>query len=91
MFTANTYAEGDSAKGQKLAENCAFCHGDDGLGDDETPALAGVDAANIRKQLADFQSGVRVDEYEMMVEVAADLNERDIADLAAYYSALPGK
>lgn len=91
LFAVNTLAEGDAARGQELAEDCAFCHGDDGLGDDEIPALAGMDAANIQKQLADFKSGARVDEYEMMVDAAAELSEQDMADLAAYFTTLPSK
>ena len=91
LFAGNTQAEGNATKGQELAEYCADCHGDDGLGDEENPPIAGMDAANIRKQLADFKSGVRVDEYEMMVDTAADLSEQDIADLAAYFATLPGE
>jgi cytochrome c553 len=91
LFAANVQAEGDVARGQELADGCADCHGDDGMGDEDIPALAGMEAADMRKQLLDFKSGARVDEYEMMVETAADLSEQDIADLAAYFSTLPGK
>ena len=91
LFAANAQAEGDAARGHELAEYCADCHGDNGLGDEDVPTIAGMDAADIRKQLMDFKSGARVDEYESMVDTAADLSEQDIADLAAYFTTLPGK
>ena len=34
---------GDAANGQALSADCADCHGDDGKGDEESPALAGLD------------------------------------------------
>ena len=91
VFASNVQAEGDAARGQELAEYCVDCHGDDGLGDEDIPTIAGMDAADMRKALMDFKSGARVDEYEMMVETAVDLSEQDIADLAAYFTTLPGK
>ena len=91
LFAANVQAEGDATRGQELAEYCVDCHGDDGLGDEDIPPIAGMEAAGLRKELMDFKSGARVDEYEMMMETAADLSEQDITDLAAYFSTLPGK
>jgi len=91
LLVGNVQAGGDATRGQELAEDCADCHGDDGLGDDDFPPIAGLDAAKIRKELADFKSGARVDEYEDMVDTAAELSEQDIADLAAYLTTLPGK
>ena len=81
-------ASADAVKGQALSDLCVDCHGDDGLGDDEVPAIAGMDEAAMRKELGDFKSGARVDEYEDMAETAADRSEQDIKDLAAFYSAL---
>ena len=91
LLVGNVQAGGDASRGQELAEDCADCHGDDGLGDDDVPPVAGLEAAKIRKELADFKSGARVDEYEDMVDTAADLSEQDIADLAAYFSTLAGR
>lgn len=90
LFTANAQAEGDVTRGQELAEGCADCHGDDGHGDEDIPPIAGMEAADLHKELMDFKSGARVDEYEMMVETAADLSDQDIADLVAYFTTLPG-
>ena len=89
MATAGVQAGGDAARGAELAEDCAMCHGDDGLGDDHFPAIAGQDEAVFAKKLTDFKSGAAASLD--MEEFVVDLSEQDIADLAAYYSALPGK
>ena len=81
-------AGGDAARGQELSEDCAGCHGDDGMGDEDSPALAGLDEAYHVEQLNAFKSGERVDEEEMMPMYAEDLSDQDMADLAAYYATL---
>ena len=81
-------AGGDAARGQELSVDCADCHGDDGMGDDEVPGLAGLDAAKHVEALKAYASGERVDESEMMGDIAAELSEQDMADLAAYYAAM---
>ena len=67
---------------------CADCHGDNGLGDEDTPAIAGLDEASHVKELKAFKSGERVDEDEMMIDYVEDLSDQDMADLAAYFSSL---
>jgi len=84
-------AGGDPAAGAALAVDCADCHGEDGKGDEDNPALAGLDAAYHIEQLKAFKSGERVDEDEMMPMYAEDLSEQDMADLAAYYATLPAE
>jgi cytochrome c553 len=86
LAAGNLQAGGDASKGAELAVNCADCHGDDGKGDDDIPAIAGLDAADIAKALADFKSGA-VESSEMQM-FAEDLSEQDMADLAAYYAKL---
>lgn len=81
-------ADGDAAKGAELASDCASCHGDDGEGDEDIPALAGMDAAVHAKKLADYKSGAVEGD---MTDYVGDLSEQDIDDLAAYYATLPGK
>ncbi len=81
-------AGGDPAAGAKLAVDCVDCHGEDGMGDDDNPALAGLEEAYHIEQLQAFKSGERVDEDEMMPMYAEDLSDQDMADLASYYSAL---
>ena len=89
MLAAGTVqAGGDAARGQELSEDCAGCHGDGGRGDEDSPALAGLDEAYHVEQLNAFKSGERVDEEEMMPMYAEDLSDQDMADLAAYYATL---
>jgi len=91
LAAGSVQAGGDAARGAELAVDCADCHGDDGLGDEDVPAIAGMDAAKQLKELMDFKSGAREDEEEDMVDSVADLSEQDMADLAAYFATLPGK
>lgn len=90
LAVGGVQAGGDAARGQELAVDCADCHGDDGLGDEDIPAIAGMDAAEQLKELMDFKSGAREDEEEDMVDSVEDLSEQDMADLAAYYATLAG-
>ncbi len=89
LVAGSVQAGGDVARGQELAVDCADCHGDDGLGDEDIPAIAGMDAADQIKQLMAFKSGERPDEEENMVDSVEDLSEQDMADLAAYFATLP--
>ena len=88
LAAGSVQAGGDVARGAELAADCVDCHGDDGKGDDETPALAGMDEAAHVGALKGFASGERVDESEMMGDIASELSEQDMADLAAYYKSL---
>ncbi|MDX2429264.1 MAG: c-type cytochrome [Xanthomonadales bacterium] len=80
-------AGGDVDNGKALSADCTDCHGENGLGDEEVPAIAGLDAAVHAKQLADFQSGAVESE---MADYVEGLSEQDLLDLAAYYATLPG-
>lgn len=89
LATGSVQAGGDAAKGAELADSdCAMCHGDDGMGDDETPALAGMDEAAHIAALKGFASGEKEDESGMMADVAGELSEEDMANVAAYYKSL---
>ena len=90
LAAGSVQAGGDVARGQELAVDCADCHGDDGLGDEDVPAIAGMDAAELAKALADYKSGARPDEEGDMVDSVADLSDQDMADLAAYFSSIAG-
>jgi len=90
LILAAGYAQagGDPARGKELAIDCEDCHGEDGMGDDEFPRLAGLEEAYFVEQLMAFKSGERIDQYEIMPMYAEDLSDQDMADLAAYYSSL---
>ncbi len=91
LAVGSVQAGGDAARGAELAVDCADCHGDDGLGDEDTPALAGMDEAAQVKELKAFKSGERVDEDEMMFDYVEELSDQDMADLAAYFHSLPAE
>lgn len=84
-------AGGDPARGQELSVDCVDCHGENGLGDEEVPPIAGLEEAFQIEQLQAFKSGERTDEEESMLMYVEELSDQDMADLAAYYATLPGK
>jgi cytochrome c553 len=81
-------AAGDAKAGRQKALQCQTCHGLDGMAKlPEAPNLAGQNEAYLVKALKDFRSGTR--RNDMMSLMTANLVDADIADLAAYYAAIP--
>jgi cytochrome c553 len=75
----------DLEAGRRKAEPCASCHGPDGNAIiPGTPSLAGQPALYTHWQLIKFRDGRRRD--DQMSPFAATLSDRDMEDLAAYYS-----
>jgi cytochrome c553 len=88
VHAAGPSGDFEHGKIRSKAEQCQECHGEAGLGTAEHyPKLAGQWPAYIRKQLEDFQSGARKNEF--MTAMAAAISKQDIADIAAYFSASP--
>ena len=80
-------AAGDIAAGRQKAMMCQTCHGLDGKAKiPEAPSLAGQSAIYLTKALNDYRSGAR--KNDMMSLVAPTLKDKDVEDLAAYYSAI---
>ncbi len=78
----------DAAAGKALAEqSCADCHGDDGAGDADYPAIAGMSVEKFTKAMQEYQNGTRTKSPKMTKE-AKKLSAAQIADLAAYFSKL---
>jgi cytochrome c553 len=79
---------GDKTSGAKIAEGtCVACHAADGSSADPSiPGLAGQSAFAIYKQLQDYKSGARAN--DMMSPMAQNLDDAQMADVAAYYSSL---
>ena len=95
MFTlllpiTNAQAAGDPARGEELRGECSDCHGEDGLGDEEYPRLTGLDEAYLLEQMILIKKGERSEKAEMMLWFFEDLDEQNLADLAAYYASLDG-
>jgi cytochrome c553 len=74
-------------RGATLALRCTMCHGARGMSQADTPNLAGQYPGAIYKELADFKSGARTS--AIMMPLVAELSDRDMRDLAAYYAYLP--
>ena len=74
--------------GEALAqERCISCHTVEGNTPDPTiPRNAGQSRFAIYKQLHDYKSGARVS--DIMTPLVADLSDKQIADLAAFYGKL---
>ena len=90
-WTAPTFdalAKADRAAGATAAQaNCVACHAADGTSPDPTvPRMAGQSAFAIFKELRDYKDGARVN--DIMSPLAQALDERQMADLAAYYASL---
>lgn len=80
-------AQGDAEAGRKKAQQCATCHGIDGLAQVPiAPHIAGENFTYLQTQLRNFRSGKR--EHEIMSVVAQALSDEDINDLSAWYSSI---
>jgi len=73
---------------------CGFCHRADGPGGPENASLAGLPAAYILQQMADFKSGARATSAPerlpptLMISLAKAATDSEIKEAAAYFSAL---
>ena len=90
LATTSIYATGDAARGEELRSECSDCHGEEGLGDEDYPRLAGLDEDYLLKELKAIKKGEYSEEAQMMLWFFEDLEEQDLEDLAAYYSSLDG-
>ena len=78
---------GDVKTGSAKAMMCQACHGLDGLSKTpDAPNIAGQIEPYLVMQLQAFKSGVR--KNDAMSVVTPNLSDKDIEDLAAYYSAI---
>ncbi len=78
----------DAAALDALVQQCAPCHGSDGIArDTEIPNLAGQHDRYLWTQMMAFRKGTR--RHQEMRYMSRHLSEDDIAALVAYYSSLP--
>ncbi len=85
--TGDVRAAGDIKAGRGKALMCQACHGTDGISKvPEAPNIAAQTEPYIAMQLRAFQSGAR--KNDVMSVVAQTLSDKDIDDLAAYFSAI---
>jgi len=72
----------------KVQEVCSACHGEQGVSaSPEFPNLAGQSGTAIYKQLNDYHTGSRANQF--MTDVAKALDGTTMADVAAYYAGQP--
>ena len=85
-------AAGDAAAGAKKNFQCQGCHGIPGWKTAfpelySVPKLGGQKANYIVSALKAYKSGER--DHQTMRAIAADLSDKDMEDLAAYYAQTP--
>ena len=88
VILAGPAAAGDAAAGKELAMgSCADCHGEDGAGDEDYPALAGMAEADFIKAMKAYADGTNKASPKMTKE-AKKLSDAQLADMAAFYASL---
>jgi len=90
MLTSHgTAAAADAARGADLAAHrCVNCHGDNGRSQTPgVPSLAGQPADFITVQLILMREGIR--QASAMTPFAANMPDRDVEDLSAFFASLP--
>jgi cytochrome c553 len=91
VWSGSAAAAGDAAAGAEKSIFCAYCHGPDGNPlDNAAPRLAGQDADTLVAKMK-HQTKV-MGRHEMMVQAfrtGRALNDKDMNDLAAYFSLQP--
>lgn len=97
LVTAATSAgvmAADIEAGKASAALCLGCHQADGTGmavpnGEPWPALAGMDAGYLFKQLQDFKAGAR--HSPSMAPFAQMLDDEQMRNVSAYYASLPSR
>jgi len=86
---ATAFASGNPEAGHKKSTPCQACHGPNGISVSPAfPNLAGQNVDYIQEALRQYKDGRRAN--PIMKGQAANLSERDIEDLAAYFSSQKG-
>ena len=88
LFAGSALA-GDPVAGEAKSKPCVACHGVDGnSATGDFPRIAGQPADYLAKALRDYKSGAR--KNPIMAPQAANLSQRDMEDLAAFFSRKQG-
>jgi cytochrome c553 len=83
---ATAQAAGDAQAGKAKAASCGGCHGANGEGVKPNPALAGMKEDKFVQAMKEYKSGKRAN--PVMKGMAGQVDDKDIANLAAYYASL---
>lgn len=91
LMIANAHA-GDAVRGEKIAQTCLGCHGAPGLRNPgpvyAIPMVGGQHASYIITALQDYKSKARG--HRTMQAQSSNLSDTDMADIAAFFSAMQG-
>lgn len=89
VLAAPTWAQGDPAAGQRKAATCMGCHSIPGYTNAyptyPVPKLGGQNPAYIVSALKAYKAGLR--NHQTMQAQASSLSEKDMEDIAAFFSA----
>ena len=86
LLAGNVQAAGNISKGGDLSNDCIECHGMNGEGTWETPALAGLSESHIIKKLRGFNSA-KIDSIDgIMHTYTEDRTDQELQDLAAFWA-----
>jgi cytochrome c553 len=85
-----SYAGMIDKEGMQPWEICAMCHNANGISRmAKFPKLAGQKAAYIEQQVIAFREGRRQNDGGQMQSIVGEVAQEDVAQIAAYFSALP--
>jgi cytochrome c553 len=85
LLAAAPVAAQDAQAGRQKARSCVGCHGARGISTAETfPNLAGQHATYLGIAMRAYRDGQR--QHEVMTLAVANLSDRDIDDIAAWYA-----
>jgi len=88
-FALSAHAKGDYEAGKVKSAACAACHGADGVSQISTfPKLAGQHRDYLYHALKAYKSGKR--KNPIMAEQVKALSDKDMQDLAMYFSKQKG-
>lgn len=94
VATIKFVENGDPVRGKEINTQklCYTCHGKEGIASARTwPSIAGQNAKYTYKMLIDYRDEKRVDTETsaLMVKLAKEMTEQEMADISAYYASLP--
>lgn len=83
----------DLERGKELSSRCMGCHGEFGIAAIPTnPNLAGQNKEYLEYAIKAYRDGVRKGGLSVIMRPNVNaLSDKDVRDLAGYFSSLPGK
>jgi cytochrome c553 len=92
LWSGTAQAQGDYDAGARKSFFCAYCHGYDGNPlDNRVPRLAGQDPEYIIGRIKALRKNGAMHQEMRQAIQTGDLDDRDIANLATFYSRQPVK